>query len=633
VDRRRPDWPGARVELRPLLEGESEAIASTLAPNLDPAARARAAEAAEGNPLFLEQLLALASEHREELALPHTIQGLLAARLDQLEANERALLERAAVIGKEFWRAALVDLSPRETEVSALLQRLVRKRLIHPERSNVPGEDAFRFGHILIRDAVYAAMPKAERSTLHERFADWLEQAGSPYEEIVAYHLEQACRFGAELRIADGRTQALAVRAAEKLGAAGESALARNDLSAAVNLLTRATALHEAGAPRRLDLLIELGAAMFPFGDARQALAVLDEALEQASAAREPALEWRARLERNYVVTMLEPSVLSNEAELRTAEEAIRALEGLGDDRALARAWRSVTQGRFWLGRNESSLEASEHALDYARRAGDRQVEVWALRSRAMALCSGPRPAAEAAKGCEEIIAAAENEEITACALENLGTLRAIQGRAEEARQLIDRALAIYRELGLVFRQAVTLGFYRAHANELAGDFLAAERDYRCAIDFLESIGDKSARSTVAARLAGTLYALGRYAEAEQQVNLAEQLASIDDLETMQQAWSVRAKLLARQGELERGKAAAEKALGIAESTDDLNGRGRMWMDKAEVLSLAAEPVVAASCLERGIELFEQKGNVVTARHARHHLNELAVAEELRTSS
>jgi class 3 adenylate cyclase len=174
---RRPTWPGEVVELDPLSVNQSHTIVGALAPTLDPVSRTRATQTAEGNPLFLEQLLALAVEDGRERALPRSIQALLAARLDQLEATERDLLERAAVIGKEFWRGALVSLSPPATEVSALLQRLVRKRLIRPEHSTFPGEDGFRFGHILIREATYAAIAKETRAELHEAFADWLRAA------------------------------------------------------------------------------------------------------------------------------------------------------------------------------------------------------------------------------------------------------------------------------------------------------------------------------------------------------------------------------------------------------------------------------------------------------------------------
>jgi len=141
----------------------------------------------------------LAAEDGHELALPDTIQALLAARLDRLEPEERALLEPASVVGKEFWRGALLHLSPPDTAVSSLLQRLVRKRLIQPERSSLPGEDGFRFGHILIREATYRGIAKEVRARLHERFADWLEAGESPYVEIIGYHLEQAHGYRAEL--------------------------------------------------------------------------------------------------------------------------------------------------------------------------------------------------------------------------------------------------------------------------------------------------------------------------------------------------------------------------------------------------------------------------------------------------
>jgi predicted ATPase len=198
----RPGWPGERLELEPLPDGEARDLVAALAADMDPSVQERAMEASEGNPLFLEQLLALAAEDGQGLAVPHTIQALLAARLDRLDAQERALLERAAIVGREFWRRALVALSPPITEVSPVLQRLVRRQLIVPERSSLVGEDAFRFGHILIREATYSGIPKEARADLHERFAGWLEETGGPYEEIVAYHLEQAYWCKKELALA-----------------------------------------------------------------------------------------------------------------------------------------------------------------------------------------------------------------------------------------------------------------------------------------------------------------------------------------------------------------------------------------------------------------------------------------------
>jgi class 3 adenylate cyclase/tetratricopeptide (TPR) repeat protein len=622
----RPGWPGERVELEPLSDREATKLVGALAADLDPSVRERAMEASEGNPLFLEQLLALAEEDGQELSVPHTIQALLAARLDRLDAEERTLLERAAIVGKEFWRGAIVALSPPATEVSPLLQRLVRRRLIVPERSSLVGEDAFRFGHVLIREATYSGIPKEARTDLHERFAGWLEETGGPYEEIVGYHLEQAYWYKKDLALAIGDEQALAARAGERLGAAGQSALARNDLPAAVNLLTRASALYEDESPPRLDLLVDLGAALFQLGEGQRALVVLAEAVDAAGAVGESALEWRAKLERNYVLGQVEGNTISTEEELREAEHAVLALEELGDDRALAKAWRMVTQTRFWLGRHQSSLEASERALEFARRTGDRYEEVRVLRVRGMALWSGPTPVPEAAQGCEEILARAWTQEITASALENLGALRAMQGEVEEGRRLIDRSRAIYEELGLTYRFALNLAIYSAGLHNLMGDNNAAEDDLRHAIDLLKSIGETGAQSTAISLLASTLYELARYSEAEQHADLAEELSAIDDQATLKEVWAVRAKILARKGEFEQARAAADEAVKIAETTDDPESRGYMRMEKAEVLSLTGDPQGAASCLKQALELFEQKGHIVGAQETRALLAELQPA-------
>src|SRR5262249_10124602 len=137
-----------------------------------------------------------------DVAVPPTIQALLAARLDQLEPSERVVLERGAVEGHVFHRGSVVALAPEEQQVSSRLQTLVRKDLVRPDQAMLPGDDAYRFRHLLIRDAAYEALPKAERAILHEQFADWLAEHGATLielDEIVGHHLEQAVRYRGEL--------------------------------------------------------------------------------------------------------------------------------------------------------------------------------------------------------------------------------------------------------------------------------------------------------------------------------------------------------------------------------------------------------------------------------------------------
>jgi predicted ATPase len=129
---------------------------------------------------------------------PASIRSLLAARIEQLPEGERAILQRASVVGKVFLWGAVADLSPSgdRAAIGSRLQDLVRKGMINPDQSAFAGQDAFRFRHILIRDAAYDSVPRAVRADLHERLAGWIERAVGKrmdeYEEIVGYHFEQA---------------------------------------------------------------------------------------------------------------------------------------------------------------------------------------------------------------------------------------------------------------------------------------------------------------------------------------------------------------------------------------------------------------------------------------------------------
>src|SRR4051794_38794020 len=197
--------------------------------------------AADGNPLFIEVLHALVQESRvDELAMPPTIQALLAARLDQLDPTERGVLERGAVAGRVFHQSGVEYLLDEELKVHLCLSALVRKELIQPHEAQIPGDNAFRFRHQLIRDATYDALPKTVRAELHERFADWLDASRShmiEVDELRSYHLEQAARYQDELGYADPK---LVERAGDQLAVAGRRALWRSDWRGAINLLERA---------------------------------------------------------------------------------------------------------------------------------------------------------------------------------------------------------------------------------------------------------------------------------------------------------------------------------------------------------------------------------------------------------
>src|SRR5205823_4524806 len=211
----RPDWAAGRhnataILLEPLSDSECRELISNLLDHapLPPAAESRIAGAAEGNPLFAEELVAMlvddalltresdrwvAASDLAELPVPSTISALLAARLEGLPAVERTILTTASVEGVVFHRGAVGELS-RSTLDTALeegLQALVRRDLIRPDVAGFAGEEAYRFRHVLIQDAAYRSMLKSARAELHERCAAWLELTAADrlreFEEIVGY--------------------------------------------------------------------------------------------------------------------------------------------------------------------------------------------------------------------------------------------------------------------------------------------------------------------------------------------------------------------------------------------------------------------------------------------------------------
>ena len=251
----RPAWGGgklnaATVSLEPLTEEQAGALVANFLGSAElPSELAEGiVEKAEGNPLFVEETLAMLIDDgliiREgdgwrvtgdlsAVTVPPSIHALLAARLDRLTLEERTVLEAAAVIGRDFFVGAVRDLAPEgaRQRVPSDLMSLVRKELIHAERTTLPGEDAFRFRHLLIRDSAYDAIPKARRAELHERVADWLERVAGDavieQEEIVGYHLEQAYAYRTQLAPADERSDAIGRRAVARLATAGRRASGR----------------------------------------------------------------------------------------------------------------------------------------------------------------------------------------------------------------------------------------------------------------------------------------------------------------------------------------------------------------------------------------------------------------------
>ncbi len=579
---RRGGWAGGKVNatsvlLEPLGQDETDLMIDSLA-SLEPDLRERIRVAAEGNPLFVEEMVSLVKESGDgNVTIPPTIQALLAARLDQLDPSERGVLERGAVEGRVFHRGAVQALAPEEVAMMDRLTSLVRKELVRPDKPQFAGEDAFRFRHILIRDAAYDALPKAIRAELHERFASWLEGHGSDLvelDEILGYHLEQAHLYRVQLGKHDDDGTELAARAAEHISAAARRSFARGDMAAAVGLFRRAVALLPAKDPTRLRLLPSLGRALTEAGDWEGARDVLSETVTVAQAAGERLAAADAAVALTFVDLHTDPD--TSHAKARAAlEPAIRTFEELGDKAGLARALGMAGLLRFWGGEMARAIEELELAARYAREAGDRTQEVVSLNSVLVGLLYGPEPVPEALERIEEIRARADGgRRLEITVLRSRGQLEAMRGRFAAAREMIEEAETIAVELGLEMTLAAGVLRSAGEIELLAGDPAAAERIFRRACEALEREGDWGHFASVAPLLAEALVAQGRADEAVEPVETAVRWTLADDTDAQISLLRMRSKLAAHRGSSEDAEAFARQAVDRASHSDDPNFRG-----------------------------------------------------------
>ena len=587
----RPTWNTTSslvVALEPLSGDDSERLVEALGAEVDESERERILAGAEGNPLFVEQMLALAVEGSRAEAIPPTIHALLAARLDRLAEEERAVLEQAAVIGREFTAGAVNSLSG-EQAVGSMLLSLVRRDLIEPDRSLIPGDDGFRFRHILIRDAAYLGVAKASRAELHERYANWLARSAGELDEIIGYHLEQAFRYGQELGRAD---DSLAAQGGELLARAGRRAIGRGDAPAAVTLLTRAAALLPDSHDERREILPILGSALMRTGDFGRAERVLDEALESAKAAGDRRLELRTLIEREFFRAFTHPEESVDDI-VAVADAAIPLLEELGDDVGLAKAWWLKSEVHLHAFRWAARTEYLERALEHARRAGDAGEQAAIAAQLAQAVYYGPAPAPTAIRRCEELLRdVPSTRSLRASVIGSLAGLRAMQGDFEEARRLQEEARQIWQELGQRFRIAMR-SLMAADIELLADRPEEATAVLRWAYSELSEMGAQSVIPPISAFLADALCEEGEFEEAARFARLAKDGATPMDV-VAQVMWRV--------------------ALARATSDTGLGREAVALAERTDSPDLKARAYVAAGDLRAAQLAYESKGNVAAAR-------------------
>jgi class 3 adenylate cyclase/tetratricopeptide (TPR) repeat protein len=656
VVERHPGWGkglerSTTVTLEPLDQAASDRlIAELLGETKSLEIRDRIAETAEGNPLFVEQMISMLIDEGalvqeggswaavgdlRAIDVPPGIHALLAARLERLNADGRGVLGRAAVIGQIFYVGALQELVPPGLveRIPSILLELVHKELVRVSQSDFAEEGAYEFRHLLIRDAAYDSLSKESRADLHERFADWFEQrAGersAEYAEIVGWHLEQAHRYLSELGTLSEHRNKLARRAADRLAAAGWTASARGDVSAGVNLRTRALALMPTDAPLRRQVLADLGEALLWRGRFDEADRSLAEAIELAEHAGDERTRIRSRLSQLRLRFQVDPAADYEQIEAE-ALEAAAFCESNGDDFGAARAWRVVYWARWGQCQLGRMRPAAERAFEHDRHARDKHYPQLDLIGVLVALVWGPTPASEAlVKGQEILEQVRGHRGAEAFAMCFLGQVRGMLGQREAAREMILRGVADRRELGDLPGAAMSYGEGLGYFIEMVcGEWLAAGRELRQAFDELASIGDKNYLAITAGWLAHCLYQLGEYDEAQHFAGVCEQSAAKNWV-AAQALWrGVRGKLLVRSGDVAAGEALAREAVDLAVKTDRVDTQTDALMDLAEVLRATGRTVEAASVVEDALRRYELKEVHPAATRARALLDELALSAD-----
>ncbi|MHB1837070.1 MAG: ATP-binding protein, partial [Solirubrobacteraceae bacterium] len=619
----RPGWAGGKLRatsilLEPLGIEDCEALLAELDDELDADVRAQAMATSGGNPLFLEELVALARE-RGAVMLPPTIQALLAARIERLPLEEREVLERGAIEGEVFHRSAVRALAQgaASAEGELPLASLLRKELIRAHPPTLAQDDAFRFRHLLMRDVVYDGLPKAVRARLHERFAHWLleEAPGELVErdEIAGWHLEQAVHYEREL----GREarRELLMLATDQLRAAGRRARRRADVPAATTFLERALALVPDDDAGRAVISAELAEQLMEAGEFDRAGALL------ASADRGPETSTLVALARLRWLMHARTSQ-APEAIRTTLPAIIERLRVTDDHEELARAHLAKASLDWLQGHADETAAGARLAAQHASRAQHRGLQEQALKWYLAGLWFGTTPAST----IERDIARLEQEQPGPFLSSEMDIARAelerFRGHFRESVDLLRRAIDTFRALGRYDTMAGT-GMQVAKAELLAGDAAAAVKALLTSDAALAELGERGLRSTIQAWLARAYEQLGNRQAARAAITLAETLSAPDDVINFVITHGVRARLALHEGHPEDAERWARSSVKHAYMTDSIDDQGHTRLNLAYVLASVGRNQEAIEEALAANGLFAAKGDEFGGAQARVLLNQL----------
>lgn len=573
---------------------------------------------AAGNPLFAEELAATALERGPSaIGFPLSLQALLSARIDALSPRDRKVLRKGAVIGEDFELSALEYLRP--GVVGTNLPVRINVLVAHEFLSlGSPAHDkTYRFRHLLIRDAAYEQLLRADRARLHERVAGWLvRRAGERLGEVdglVGFHLEQAHSHRVAVAGSDAKTRMLARSAGRHLAAAGRRALDVFDMSAAIGLLQRAEALLVPAEPVRPAVLEALADALNGAGQLDEATIVGTAALAEATAREDRGRATAARL-LLAEIGRLRPGGNWASSAREEAVAAITQLDGTDDHAGLARAWSLLATVETVDGRMLDGVAAAGLAVEHGQRAGIDQS--WSMKLTALLPFFGPTHASRTIELCEGILERNGHVRLvrSSCLMALAGS-HAMRGRFVRARGLIDETIILNTDMGRPFGLAGAARF-GAFVESLAGDHVEAARRLRPGIALMERLGEQYWRSLLAAMLAEACYRIGDLDAAFDASAIAAETDGEDDAETRVR-WRIARGLVeaARRDDLS-GETLLRDAVMIAEGTDVLNDQGDANLALAAVLASRGRGSEAVSIAVLARERYRRKGNIVGFRQA-----------------
>jgi tetratricopeptide (TPR) repeat protein len=398
---RRPGWAGGKrhattLSLSSLSDVETAQLISSLSVRALMTAQTQQAllTRAGGNPLYAEQYVRMLAERgdAEKLPLPETVQGIIAARLDSLPAEEKSLLQKAAVVGKVFWLGALIDDGRPESRTAELrLHALERKDFVQrARRSSVANEEEYAFVNVLVRDVAYGQIPRAQRAEQHRHAAVWIGSLGrtEDHAEMLAHHYVSAI----ELRRATGQPSdaSLAVRALETLRAAGDRAVALNAYTSAAGYYQSAVDLASPDSLERARLLFQLGRSRYIAGDAEPGL------LTEAGGGLLACGDHETAAEAEVILADLYWTQGDRDPAFEHINRAQKLIEGHEPSRVKAYVISHVSRYLWRASQNEEAIRIGREALGIADQLGLDDLRADALQNIGLAKESGGDPAGSA---------------------------------------------------------------------------------------------------------------------------------------------------------------------------------------------------------------------------------------------